>query len=133
PAAAMTAGSHGATFGRNPLAMAVGNAVLDVILADGFLGSVDAIARRLWERLEKLVADNPKVFEGISGAGLMIGLKCVPENLTVVGKLADAGLLAVGAGNNVLRFVPPLIIEDAHIDEAMGILEKVANELSQSS
>jgi len=133
PAAAMTAGSHGSTFGGNPLAMAVGNAVLDVILADGFLDSVDATARRLWTRLEKLVADNPKVFTGISGAGLMIGLKCVPENLSVMAKLADAGLLTVAAGDNVVRLVPPLIIEDAHIDEALTILEKVAVELGQSS
>ena len=133
PAAAMTAGSHGSTFGGNPLAMAVGNAVLDVILADGFLDSVDATARRLWTRLEKLVADNPKVFTGINGAGLMIGLKCVPENLSVMAKLADAGLLTVAAGDNVVRLVPPLIIEDAHIDEALTILEKVAVELGQSS
>ena len=130
PAAAMTAGSHGSTFGGNPLAMAVGNAVLDIILADGFLAHVDAVARRLWPRLESLSKKYPTVFEGVSGAGLMVGLKCIPENSTVVEKCTEAGLLLVGAGANVVRMVPPLIIEDEHVDEAMAILEKVAIELA---
>jgi acetylornithine/N-succinyldiaminopimelate aminotransferase len=70
------------------------------------------------------------VFEGVSGAGLMVGLKCIPENSTVVEKCTEAGLLLVGAGANVVRMVPPLIIEDEHVDEAMAILEKVAIELA---
>ncbi len=131
PAAAMTAGSHGSTFGGNPLAMAVGNAVLDIILADGFLDHVDAVARRLWSRLEDIAAAHPTVFEGITGAGLMLGLKCVSENSAVVEKCTEAGLLLVVAGGNVVRLVPPLIIEDSHIDEAMEILEKAAGELAK--
>ena len=130
PAAAMTAGSHGSTFGGNPLAMAVGNAVLDIILGDGFLDHVDAVARRLWSRLEGLVEKHPTVFEGVSGAGLMVGLKCVPENSAVVEKCTDKGLLLVVAGGNVARMVPPLIIEDEHVDEAMAILEKAAEDLA---
>ena len=129
PAAALTSGSHGSTFGGNPLAMAVANAVLDVVLADGFLDRVDAISRKLWTRLEELVAGNPKVFEEVTGAGLMVGLKCVPENATVVGKFTEGGLLTVAAGNNVVRLVPPLIIEDSHVDEALTIMEKACAEL----
>jgi len=131
PAAAMTAGSHGSTFGGNPLAMAVGNAVLDIILGDGFLAHVDAVARRLWSRLEDLSEKYPSVFEGASGAGLMVGLKCLPENSAIVEKCADRGLLLVAAGDNMVRMVPPLIIEDAHVDEAIEILEKAAGELAE--
>ncbi len=130
PAEAMTAGSHGSTFGGNPLAMAVGNAVLDVILEKGFLASVDGVARKLWQRLEALVQDHPKVFSGVSGAGLMVGLKCVPENTAVVEKLAQGGLLTVAAGENVVRLVPPLIIDESHVDEALGIIEKASAELA---
>ncbi len=129
PAEALTAGSHGSTFGGNPLAMAVGNAVLDVVLKDGFLESVDGVARKLWQRLETLVQDHPKVFSGVSGAGLMVGLKCVPENTAVVGALTEGGLLTVAAGGNVVRLVPPLIIDESHVDEAMAIMEKVAGGL----
>ena len=132
PAAAMTLGSHGSTFGGNPLAMAVGNAVLDIVLADGFLDHVDAVARRLWTRLEGLAEKYPTVFEGVSGAGLMVGLKCIPENSAVVGKCADAGLLVIAAGSNMVRMVPPLIIEDEHVDVAMDILEKAAGELAEA-
>jgi len=131
PAAVMTLGSHGSTFGGNPLAMAVGNAVLDIILADGFLAHVDAVARRLWSRLEDLSEKYPSVFEGASGAGLMVGLKCLPENSAIVEKCADRGLLLVAAGDNMVRLVPPLIIEDAHVDEALEILEKAAGELAE--
>ncbi|MEE8351043.1 MAG: aspartate aminotransferase family protein [Rhodospirillales bacterium] len=131
PAAAMTAGSHGSTFGGNPLACAVGNAVLDVILEDGFLGRVDKVARRFWKKLEALVAVHPKIFESVNGAGLMLGLKCVPENIVVVKKLMDGGLLTVGAGDNVVRMVPPLIIEDSHVDEALATIDKAASELTK--
>ena len=130
PAAALTSGSHGSTFGGNPLAMAVANAVLDVVLADGFLDRVDAISRKLWTRLEELVAGNPKIFKEVTGAGLIVGLKCVPENATVVGKFTEDGLLTVAAGNNVVRLVPPLIIEDPHVDEALTIMEKACAELA---
>ena len=131
PASALTAGSHGSTFGGNPLAMAVAGAVLDVILEDGFLGAVDAVARRLWRRLEALVAEHPQVFEGVRGAGLMIGLQCVGENTDVVAKFTQGGLLTVAAGENVVRLVPPLIIDDGHVDEAIAIMEKASVELAE--
>ena len=129
PARAMTVGTHGSTFGGNPLAMTVCNAVLDVMLADDFLNNVDRISRLFWLKLEKLHKKFPTVFEGVSGAGLMIGLKCVPKNTVVVERCAMAGLLVVAAGSNVVRLVPPLIIEDEHLDEALKILESVASGL----
>jgi len=133
PASALTAGSHGSTFGGNPLAMAVANAVLDVVLEKGFLDHVNAVAKRLWRRLEDIAANHPSVFEGISGSGLMVGMKCVPTNMDVVAKLTEGGLLTVAAGNNVVRLVPPLIIEDSHVDEAVAIIEKAAQALESES
>ena len=130
PASAMIAGTHGSTFGGNPLAMTVCNAVLDIILADGFLSNVDVVSRHLWSRLENLCQKFPTVFGGVSGAGLMLGLKCIPKNTTVVDKCTKAGLLLVGAGSNVVRMVPPLIVEDSHVDEAIVILDAVASELA---
>ncbi|MBW7998310.1 MAG: aminotransferase class III-fold pyridoxal phosphate-dependent enzyme, partial [Candidatus Glassbacteria bacterium] len=122
-AAALTAGSHGSTFGGNPLAMAVANAVLDVVLGDGFLERVEAVAATLRARLEGLVEDHPKVLEEVRGSGLMLGLKCVIANTDLKDKLEDNGMLAVAAGDNVVRFVPPLIIDDSHIEEALDILD----------
>ncbi len=130
-ASGMTAGSHGSTFGGNPLAMAVGNAVLDIVLADGFLPRVDRIARRLWGRLEGLVAKYPKVFAEVRGAGLLLGLRCIPPNTEIIDKLIENGLLTVGAGENVIRLLPPLIIEDSHVEEAMSALDRAAASFSQ--
>ena len=129
-AAALTAGSHGSTFGGNPLAMAVANAVLDVVLADGFLDRVDAVARLLWGRLESLVEAHPKVLRGLRGAGLMVGLACVGDNRALVARLRDNGLLAIPAADNVVRLLPPLIIAESHVDEAMAILERSCAELA---
>ncbi len=132
-AATMTAGSHGSTFGGNPLAMAVGNAVLDVILAPGFLERVDAIGRVLWRRAEAVVARHPKVYAGLGGAGLMVGLKCIPANSDVVAALADGGLLVVACGDNMVRLVPPLIIDESHVDEAMAIIDKASTALAKAA
>lgn len=126
----MTPGTHGTTFGGNPLAMAAANAVLDVMLADGFLDEVDRISRLFWTRLLKLVADYPSVFEEVRGAGLMLGLKCVVNNGEMQTRLRDAGLLTVAAGDNVVRLLPPLIIGEAEVDAAMTMLEKVARSWS---
>jgi len=120
----MTVGSHGSTFGGNPLAMAVGNAVLDVMLAEGFLGHVVAMGRRLDERLQGLVARHPKVAVETRGLGLMRGIKTTGEPAAMVRRLRANGLLTVGAGDNMVRLVPPLIIGEAEIDEAVAILER---------
>jgi acetylornithine/N-succinyldiaminopimelate aminotransferase len=122
---ALTAGSHGTTFGGNPLAMAVGNAVLDVILADGFLPGVAQTAERLRKRVEAVTKRHPTVLEEVRGMGLLIGLKCKVPNTDMTTRLRHAGLLAVPAGDNVVRLLPPLIIDDSHIEEAAAVLDKV--------
>ncbi len=122
-AAGMVAGSHGSTYGGNPLAMAVGNAVLDLMLAEGFLPRVSAAAGRLRQRLEGLAAAFPDVVAAVRGEGLMLGLRCVAPNTILVEKARDAGLLLVGAADNVARVLPPLIVSDAEIDEGARRLE----------
>jgi acetylornithine/N-succinyldiaminopimelate aminotransferase len=125
-AKALTAGSHGSTFGGGPLAMACANAVLDVMLADGFFANVERMGRLLRGRLEALIERHPSVFAEVRGAGLMLGLKCVVPNTEMVNRLREAGLLTVGAGDNTVRVLPPLIIGENHVDEALAILDKVA-------
>lgn len=130
----LTPGVHGTTFGGNPLAMAVGNAVLDILLAPGFLDQVQRVGVYFWDRLEELVAAHPAVFDRVRGAGLMQGLVCaadVPSG-DFIGALRDNGLLTVGAAENTIRLLPPLIVEEAHIDEAMGILGRTAAEWETS-
>jgi len=126
----MTPGTHGSTFGGNPLAMAAANAVLDVVLAPGFLDGVKATADKLCAKLKPIVAKHPKVFAELRGQGLMLGLKCNVPNGEVVAKLMAHGLLTVVAGENVVRILPPLIITDAEIDAACGMIDKAAAELS---
>jgi acetylornithine/N-succinyldiaminopimelate aminotransferase len=122
-ARALTAGSHGSTFGGNPLAVAVGNAVLDVLLADGFLEQVQRVAGRLRAKLEEFARRHPDLIEEVRGEGLMIGLKCRVPNTDVVARLRANWMLTAGAGDNVVRLLPPLIIDDSHIEEGLGILE----------
>jgi acetylornithine/N-succinyldiaminopimelate aminotransferase len=129
-AGAMTVGSHGSTFGGNPLAMAVANAVLDELLAEGFLSHVQRVGAALLERLEKLVRATPKAFAEARGMGLMIGLKTVPPCRDLMAAFRREGLLTVASGDNVVRLLPPLIIEEAHVDEAVTILERVASEVA---
>jgi len=126
----MVAGTHGSTFGGNPLATAAANAVLDVMLAPGFFDTVKATGDKLWAKLEPLVAKHPKVFSEVRGKGLMLGLKCVIPNGQVVSKLFDHGLLTVPGGDNVVRILPPLIIGDAEIETAVGLIDKAAAELA---
>ena len=126
----MTPGSHGSTFGGNPLAMAAADAVLDVMLAPGFLDGVKTVAAKLWGRLAPIVAKYPAVFSEIRGKGLMIGLKCAKPNGEVSARLMANGLLTVAAGDNVVRLVPPLIIGEAEIDAAIAIIDRSAAELA---
>ena len=124
-AKALTAGSHGSTFGGGPLAMAVANAVLDILLAEGFLANVERMGSVLRARLEALAKRHPKVLVDVRGAGLMLGIKCVVPNTEMVNRLRAAGLLTVTAGDNVVRILPPLIIDQTHVEEAVAILDKV--------
>ncbi|MEE8187653.1 MAG: aspartate aminotransferase family protein [Kiloniellales bacterium] len=131
--AGMAAGTHGSTFGGNPLASAVGNAVLDVLLADGFLESVERGARGFRARLEELAARHPELFAEVRGAGFLLGLRCVVPNGDMMARLREQGLLTVAAAENVLRLLPPLIIEQSHVDEAMGILERVCADWAKAA
>lgn len=122
----MTAGTHGSTFGGNPLAMAVGNAVLDVLLEDGFLAHVEQVGRYLADKLDDLVSRHGAVFTDSRGSGLMQGVVCGPDFGAISNKLTDEGLLTVGAAGNVIRLLPPLIVEESHVDEAVAIMDRVA-------
>ena len=125
-------GTHGTTYGGNPLACAAGNAVLDVILAPGFLDQVDGVARHLWRGFERLAAEHPTVVEEARGAGLLLGLKLRPEvsNTEMQAACVAEGLLTVAAGMNVLRVAPPLIITEAEADLALEMLGRVCRALA---
>ncbi len=127
----MTAGTHGSTYGGNPLATAIGNAVLDVLLGEGFLEQVDSRGRYLGAKLEALLAKHPTVFAEARGAGLLRGLKCHLPAGDMLGALREAGLLSVPAAENVLRIIPPLIVSEVEIDEAVSILDRVAAEMAE--
>jgi len=126
-ASGMTLGTHGTTFGGNPLAMAVGNAVLDVVLAPGFIENVGRIALRLKQSLAELKDKHPEVIAEIRGEGLMLGLKLHTPNTDFVNEARAQGLLVVGAGDNVVRLLPPLIITEADVGEAVSRLDKAAS------
>ncbi len=125
-AKALVPGSHGTTFGGGPLACAAANAVLDVLLAPGFLEDVDATGRHLWRGLEALIRRYPSVFTDVRGSGLIVGLKCAVPNTEVQAAATAEGLLTVAAGDNVLRLVPPLIVRQAECDEALDLLSRAA-------
>ncbi len=129
-AKALVPGSHGTTYGGGPLACAAGNAVLDVILADGFLDQLTATAAFLHAGLEALVVAHPAVFTEVRGMGLLLGLKCTPPNGEVQAAALTHGLLTVAAGDNVLRLAPPLIIGQAECEEALALLGEVAAQLA---
>ena len=122
----MTPGTHGSTYGGNPLGMAVGNAVLDLVLAPEFLPHVEAIGNYLCQQLAGLLAEHPAVFEEVRGQGLLLGLKLRVPNTEFVVAARKQGLLLVGAGDNVVRLLPPLIIEEAQVREAMNKLSAAA-------
>ncbi|MBL8628711.1 MAG: aspartate aminotransferase family protein [Rhodospirillaceae bacterium] len=126
----MVAGTHGSTFGGNPLAMAAANAVLDVMLEPGFFDKVQASGAKLQAKLKAVVAKYPKVFSELRGMGLMLGLKGAIPNGQIIAKFVEHGLLTVAGGDNVVRILPPLIISDADIDAGVAIIEKAAGELA---
>ena len=129
-AVGITAGTHGSTFGGNPLAMAVANGVLDVLLADGFLAHVRAMGDMLMKRLSDLPRQAPRVVEAVRGVGLLIGLKCVLPAGELVTACREAGLLTVPAGDNVVRLLPPLIVDESHIAEACVMIDQACRKLA---
>ena len=130
-ACGMTAGTHGSTYGGNPLAMAIGNAVLDIVLADGFLDNVQRIAGVLRKRLAAVAKAHPAVLAGVRGQGLLLGLECVKPNTDVMVALRRNGLLCVGGGENIVRLLPPLIIDETHVEEAAQIIDRSCLELER--
>ncbi len=126
----MTAGTHGSTFGGNPLATAVGNAVLDVVTAPGFLDHVKDMALLLKQKLAGLKDAHPDVIADIRGEGLMMGIKCKVPNTALQAEALQQGLLVIGAGDNVVRLLPPLIITSADVSEAVDKLESACRKLS---
>jgi acetylornithine/N-succinyldiaminopimelate aminotransferase len=125
----MTAGTHGSTYGGNPLGMAVGNAAIDMVTAPDFLPHVNRIANYLNQQLGSLIANHPDVFEEVRGKGLMLGLKLKVPNGDFLAAMMKHHILGVGAGDNVIRLLPPLIIEENHVREAMEKLEAAARDV----
>jgi len=125
-AAGMVIGTHGSTYGGNPLAMAAGQAVLDVVANDEFLEHVRATGDRLRGALEQMIPNHDHLFESVRGLGLMLGIRMKTDSRTFVNYLREHGLLTVAAGDNVMRVLPPLIIEERHIAEFVERLSDAA-------
>ena len=125
----MKPGNHGSTFGGNPLAMSVGNAVLDIILEKGFLENVVKIGDYFEAQLLKLKEKYPSVIEEVRGKGLLRGIKLETDNAKFLNDLFEHKMLAVKASENVVRLLPPLIVKEKEIDEAISIIEKVCEKL----
>ncbi len=123
----MVAGTHGSTYGGNPLAMAAGEAVLDVMLADGFLENVTKMGDRLRQGLEQMIPNHDHLFDSVRGTGLMLGLKLKSDSRAFVAFARDEhNLLLVSAGENVVRILPPLVIDESHIAECIEKLSAAA-------
>ncbi len=123
----MVAGTHGSTYGGNPLAMAAGEAVLDVILEDGFLEHVATMGDRLRQGLEQMIPNHDHLFDSVRGTGLMLGLKLKSDSRAFVAFARDHhNLLLVAAGENVIRILPPLVIDESHIAECIDKLSTAA-------
>ncbi|NUT01586.1 MAG: aspartate aminotransferase family protein [Sphingomonas sp.] len=125
-AAGMVIGTHGSTYGGNPLAMAAGQAVFDVIANDEFLANVRQMGERLRAALEQMIPNHDHLFESVRGMGLMLGIKMKTDSRAFVNYLRGQGLLTVAAGDNVMRVLPPLIIDESHIKEFVESLSAAA-------
>ena len=124
-ASGITPGTHGSTFGGNPLAMSIGNAVLDQIFKKGFLKNVRDLSRYFYLQLNKVKKEFPKIIKEVRGVGLLIGLQLFKDQTTFVQKLMDHKLLTIRAAENVIRIFPPLTVKKNEIDLAIKIIRKV--------
>jgi len=129
----MTAGTHGSTFGGNPLATTVGNAVLDVVLEPGFIDRVRHMSLLLKQRLAELRDRFPSVISEVRGEGLLIGLRAVPPAASLVDELRAEKMITVGAGDNVVRLLPPLTVTEADIGEAVARIERACARLAKAA
>jgi acetylornithine/N-succinyldiaminopimelate aminotransferase len=128
----MTAGTHGSTFGGNPLAMAVGNAVLDVLTEKGFLDKVRKNSLLLKQRLAEIKDRHASVLAEVRGEGFLIGLRMVPPASEMVDELRNEKMITVAAGDNVVRLLPPLIIDEAEISEAVARIDRACAQLKKT-
>ena len=128
----MTAGTHGSTFGGNPLAMAVGNAVLDVMLAPGFIQHVRDMGLLFKQRLAEIKDRHSAVVAEVRGEGLLIGLRMVPPSSEMVDELRNEKMITVAAGDNVVRLLPPLIIGEAEVAEAIARIDRACARLAKA-
>jgi acetylornithine/N-succinyldiaminopimelate aminotransferase len=129
-ASGMTAGTHGSTFGGNPLAMAVGNSVMDIISNKKFLDNVKKISKYFFSRLNQMKNKYPKVIKEIRGRGLLIGIQLYSDQTKFIKKLMENKLLTIRAAENVVRILPPLNVKKNEIDQALKIIKKVCSEIN---
>jgi acetylornithine/N-succinyldiaminopimelate aminotransferase len=127
-AAGMVVGTHGSTYGGGPLAMAAGQAVFDIVTGPEFLERVTRMGERLRGALEQMIPNHDHLFESVRGVGLMLGVRMKTDSRAFVGHLREHGLLTVAAGDNVMRVLPPLIIEEAHVTEFVERLSEAARQ-----
>ena len=125
----MDFGSHGSTFGGNPLACTVGNAVLDIMLKDKFFSEINVVAKKLYEGLQNVITDFPSVIENIRGRGFILGLKCKVENDNFVNLAREKYILTVKASDNVVRLLPPINLSLTECDEAIDKIRATCSEL----
>ena len=128
-ASGMTPGTHGSTFGGNPLAMAIGNAVLDTVSSKKFLNNVRKLSKYFFSKLNGLKEKYPKIIKEIRGRGFLIGIKLHKDQAKFIQKLMNNKLLTIRAADNVVRVLPPLNVKKNELDQALKIINKVCSEL----
>jgi len=129
-ASGMTAGTHGSTFGGNPLAMAVGNSVMDIISNKKFLNNVKNISKYFFSNLNHIKNEYPNIIKEIRGRGLLIGIQLKVDQIKFIKKLMDNKLLTIRAAENVVRVLPPLNVKKNEVDQALKIIKKVCSEIN---
>ena len=127
-ASGMTPGTHGSTFGGNPLAMSVGNTVMDIVTKKSFLNNVKSLSKYFLESLNNIKSKHPKTIKEIRGKGLLIGIQLYKDPTKFIQKLMDKRLLTIRAAENVIRVLPPLNVKKNEIDDALKIISKVCND-----
>ena len=129
-ASAMTPGTHGSTFGGNPLAMAIGNAVMDIVSSRKFLNNVKKSSKYFFSKLNLIKQKYPKIIKDIRGRGLLIGIQLYKDQSNFIKKLMDNKLLTIRAAENVVRILPPLNVKKNELDQALKIIDKVCREIN---
>ena len=129
-AAGMTPGTHGSTFGGNPLAMAIGNTVMDIVSNQKFLNNIKKLSKYFLSNLNLIKEKYPKVIKEIRGRGYLIGIQLYKDQTIFIKKLMDQKLLTIRAAENVVRILPPLNVKKNELDQALKIIDKVCAELN---